>query len=134
MNPTVKQKWLQALRSGEFEQAHGELKQRRETSKGKPESYTYKFCCLGVLCELHRQMHEGLEWEPPKETPTGERYLDNYEELPQQVAEWAGLNKDVPIEIDDDIIPIYLVNDGMPEAGIRGHSFMEIAEIIEGQL
>lgn len=40
MNPELKSKWLEALRSGNYKQAHGKLK----TDKG--------YCCLGVLCEV----------------------------------------------------------------------------------
>lgn len=40
MDPEIKQKWLAALRSGEFAQANGALR------KGET------FCCLGVLCSV----------------------------------------------------------------------------------
>lgn len=40
MNPEVKQKWVRALRSGEYNQTQGALQDR----KG--------FCCLGVLCDI----------------------------------------------------------------------------------
>lgn len=40
MNPELKQKWLQALRSGQY-------KQTKERLKGK-----YGYCCLGVLCDV----------------------------------------------------------------------------------
>jgi hypothetical protein len=40
MNPIVKKKWLNALRSGKFKQGQGALK----NSEGH--------CCLGVLCEI----------------------------------------------------------------------------------
>lgn len=40
MNPEYKQKWIEALRSGEFEQTTKELR----NSKG--------YCCLGVLTEI----------------------------------------------------------------------------------
>lgn len=40
MNKELKIEWLAALRSGEFEQGQGYLRQGN------------KYCCLGVLCEL----------------------------------------------------------------------------------
>ena len=44
MNPTIKQLWIAALRSGEYKQANGFLYQ--------PNNSTYEpaYCCLGVLC------------------------------------------------------------------------------------
>ncbi len=40
LNPGVKQAWLQALRSGEYKRAQGQLRKYSE------------HCCLGVLCEV----------------------------------------------------------------------------------
>jgi hypothetical protein len=40
VNPELKAKWVEALRSGKYQQARGKLR------KGE------KFCCLGVLCDL----------------------------------------------------------------------------------
>lgn len=40
MNPEIKAKWLEALRSGKYQQTTGVL--RRGDS----------YCCLGVLCDL----------------------------------------------------------------------------------
>ena len=40
MNPEIKQKWVEALRSGKYEQGNECLR------KGD------KFCCLGVFCEV----------------------------------------------------------------------------------
>jgi hypothetical protein len=37
MDQKIKKKWIEALRSGEYEQTHGQL------------SHDNKFCCLGVL-------------------------------------------------------------------------------------
>lgn len=44
MNKEAKQKWIEALRSGEFKQTQGALK-RKEVDN-------FKYCCLGVLCEI----------------------------------------------------------------------------------
>ena len=40
MNPEIKAKWIEALRSGKYEQGQGKLNKNG------------KFCCLGVLCEV----------------------------------------------------------------------------------
>lgn len=41
LSPDVKAKWLEALRSGKYEQTQGCLTNGNET-----------FCCLGVLCDV----------------------------------------------------------------------------------
>lgn len=48
LSPENKQKWIEALRSRVFTQAHGVL---RRTGPNK-------FCCLGVLCEI-----TGHKWD-----------------------------------------------------------------------
>ena len=49
MDPHLKSDWIEALRSGEFEQAKDNL---RGACGG--------FCCLGVLCEIHP---EATSWQ-----------------------------------------------------------------------
>lgn len=44
MNPRIKKLWVDALRSGEYNQCTGVLK-----STVQPNS----FCCLGVLCDVY---------------------------------------------------------------------------------
>jgi hypothetical protein len=54
MDKELKAKWLEALRSGKYGQAQGQLREVDETydDVGKPEyTYTNKFCCLGVLVD-----------------------------------------------------------------------------------
>lgn len=41
MNPEIKDRWLTALRSGEYKQGKGYLRQADDT-----------FCCLGVLADI----------------------------------------------------------------------------------
>lgn len=41
MKPEIKEKWLEALRSGRYKQGNSYLK-----------NYKNEFCCLGVLCDL----------------------------------------------------------------------------------
>lgn len=40
LDPQIKAKWLEALRSGKYEQGEGRLNKDNQ------------FCCLGVLCDL----------------------------------------------------------------------------------
>jgi len=41
MNKEVKQKWIEALRSGKYSQGEGVLRDHAD-----------RFCCLGVLCDV----------------------------------------------------------------------------------
>ena len=50
MNKEIKQKWIEALRSGKYKQTRGKLKGRNGA-----------FCCLGVLCDI-----QGGKWECAK--------------------------------------------------------------------
>jgi hypothetical protein len=52
MNPELKQKWVTALRSGDYKQGQGKLRYRLEHQEED------RFCCLGVLCDV-----AGVEWE-----------------------------------------------------------------------
>jgi hypothetical protein len=45
MDNTLKQKWVDALRSGEYEQGRGMLRCKTDDSD--------QFCCLGVLCDVY---------------------------------------------------------------------------------
>lgn len=42
MNPELKQKWVDALRSGEYKQSPGQLYNSANDT----------YCCLGVLCDV----------------------------------------------------------------------------------
>lgn len=95
MNKEVKQKWVAALRSGDYKQTQNHL----QDSNG--------YCCLGVLCDLYAQEHEEVEWSDNLQFyPKGldakyERYFDTPyefdEELPPEVMSWAGLDRADPV-------------------------------------
>jgi hypothetical protein len=44
--PTLRERWIKALRSGKYQQARRTLVQRDKTNG------TASFCCLGVLCDV----------------------------------------------------------------------------------
>jgi hypothetical protein len=46
MQPELKAKWVAALRSGKYVQAHGRLK---DMLANEP---AVSYCCLGVLCDI----------------------------------------------------------------------------------
>lgn len=112
MNPEIKAKWIAALRSGKYKQGTGQLKQED------------RFCCLGVLCDLHRkECPEERQWN-------GGFYFDIVTTLPKEVIFWAGLNEHNPA-LGDFTCAIH--NDGCIETCPR-KSFTEIADLIEQHL
>lgn len=81
MNAKVKRMWVKALLSGRYKQGKGTL--RRDG----------RFCCLGVLCDLHAKATGG-KWK--KEITDDYSYHGSSATLPQVVAEWSGINDDDP--------------------------------------
>ena len=83
MKEEIKNKWVAALRSGDYEQTKHTLKDK----KG--------FCCLGVLCDLYSPN----QWE----SFSDENNCYNYrfsavdiigELLPSGIMEWSGMKSD----------------------------------------
>lgn len=114
MNPQVKKKWIDALRSGHYKQGFEVLRYEEDKT----------YCCLGVLSDLYFQSHQ-LEWD----------YFPS-EELPcNRVCKWAGIDSN-PTVITKTIkvgIPVVMKN-SLAEFNDEGHSFEEIANLIEEQL
>lgn len=80
MNQEVKAKWLTALRSGDYKQAQGALKDNTG------------FCCLGVLCDVYDKEHKQDNWT---ENSIGDGLHINSHGLPSAtVMKWAGLPTD----------------------------------------
>ena len=112
MNQTVKEKWLQALRSKEYEQNQGCLKNGN------------KFCCLGVLTDLYIK-ENNLNWSLKIENDFCERFAA----LNWKVCDWADLkNANPDIKIDKSF------PDTLAAMNDHGYSFEEIADVIEQQL
>lgn len=109
MNADIKAKWVAALRSGEYEQGAGALR-----------SSSDRFCCLGVLCDLHAK-ETGTEWDDCN-------YLAYTTDLPPDVRAWVGgfdpMTK-LTIEGRKELPEMH--NDG-------GRTFAQIAGAIEEQL
>ena len=113
MNKHIKKKWIEALRSGEYEQG------TRHLSKDN------KYCCLGVLCEL--AVKEGVVKKDINEGVTS--YDNKSDFLPPSVASWADMdNRGYYITYDGSIDGLYWNNDE------EGLSFSQIADIIEEYL
>jgi hypothetical protein len=126
MNPQVKEKWLTALRSGEYKQTDGALRD----SKG--------FCCLGVLCDVYTK-ENNKEWECVvfSDEATGHywKFDGSMETLPQTVIDWAELDDNCP-EVRYVIDPNYTIDDKYLIADLndRGINFKVLADLIEEQL
>ena len=116
MNPEVKTKWLDALRSGLYDQDRGRLR----TEAG--------FCCLGVLCDLYAEEHKDVHWMTSY--VEGEyTFLGREGTLPQPVVYWAGLKSSAPsVSYENDTYELAELNDSLEL------SFDEIADVIEEQL
>lgn len=84
MDPVIKQRWINALRSGKYKQGTGALRDSKN-----------KFCCLGVLCDL-LGVELQIGWA---NTMGGSLYTfdETGSVLPFRVIEHAGLNENNPI-------------------------------------
>jgi len=106
MKRSIARKWAQALDSGEYKQGKGHLR------KGD------KWCCLGVLCNLHAQAHPEIAAKQKRKGV----YLGSRAALPEEVQTWAGMDSyDGYINYDTDLVTM---NDA------EGKSFAEIAKVI----
>lgn len=109
---THRSQWVEALRSGDYEQTSGQLRN------------DVYFCCLGVLCEI-----SGLvEWADRNIgkmfAVTNQDVKGDASVLPREVMDWVGL-RTVNGSITDHIALSVYNDQGMP--------FLQIADIIENE-
>lgn len=115
MNPKIKDEWVKALRSGEYEQGTSQLKYS--------DSAGDRYCCLGVLADLAIREGVPVNEEVHAEDRVASTYYDGcFALLPSSVMDWAGLD-----EVDDDSPMPTLVD--MNDK--NGRTFSEIADYIE---
>jgi len=123
MNPEIKAEWVADLRSGEYKQATGALRE----GDG--------YCCLGVLVDIWAKKND-CDWEPDPAKfscrysikPDGE-LLPIEDVLPDVIAKWAGLDCDDP-RVRTSVrgeVAISYIND------VMGYTFNQIADLIEEQ-
>lgn len=112
MNQEVKERWLKALRSGEYPKVRGYLK----TLEG--------YCCLGVLCDLYSK-ETGIQWD---------NYDGSYSFMgadgvpPPKVKNWADTNPTFPsVKFKGILFNLQTLND------YERLTFNEIADLIEEQ-
>ena len=131
MNTEVKQKWIDALRSGKYEQGSEKLR----GANG--------YCCLGVLCDIYAQEHN-TQWEfrgDEEINPQSQDYwyFDEHSEfLPESVMNWAELkthNPTVRVDVEDnDDEDNWYYKDELSDINDSGYDFSQIANLIEAQL
>lgn len=113
------QKWVEALRSGRFQQGQNQLRRDDNT-----------YCCLGVACELYHEATGQGEWDDGQFCVN--RFCVKGESsafsLPSPVQQWLRINS--PSGVIDPNLPkprrqsLIRMND-------LGKSFDEIADFIE---
>jgi hypothetical protein len=129
MKKLIKEQWLAALRSGEYEQNRGQLR-----TQGK-------FCVLGVLADLHSKTGYS-KWA---ETETHWKYVDPDGSdteyfLTPAVLKWSKLKDASPKVKFNGVEGVSIVNlndgdvyDSKYKAEVPAMSFTELADLIEEQ-
>jgi len=124
MNKKVKDLWVKALRSGDYKQGRGHLRDRNNN-----------FCCLGVLCNIHAQ--ENPNNHLIKDSVKGKDFY-NYGGSsvlpPVAVLKWAGIyNKYICVDrLDNMVAHLWMRNDGGGQ--FIPHTFNQMADFIEKNL
>ena len=105
MKKEIAEKWVAALRSGEYKQLVGQLASAQRT----------EHCCLGVLCELAIKDDVDLVVE---DVDGATLYGGAQTSLPSRVLNWAGMSSKVG-EFNDGSEHLAAANDvGVPFATI----------------
>ena len=113
MRKEIAEKWVAALRSGEYKQTSGILANHNRT----------EHCCLGVLCEL--AIKAGVEMQIEREVGTScMRFDGEGSHLPDCVQDWADTYGEVAVVARQSLTELIHMND-------KGCSFEDIADVIE---
>ncbi len=135
LDPKIKKMWLDALRSGEYEQGRGHLKQPIKDFGEADTKFCH--CCLGVLGELliKEELFEDLRWDlgddgREYDTVPDMVYKDHKsaEFLPAPLSLELGLERRVVSNLDQRAV-IYLA-----DMNDSGRDFLVIADWIEDNL
>lgn len=131
MKKEVMEKWVAALRSGEYEQTDCVL---RQENNPYDDNCHYTFCCLGVLTDICRK-ETGKSWD--------ELTVESDDVLNKPVIEWAGIktveehtHKDrEKLLCGDEHMGVFFTKKGekrlLTELNDTGKSFNYIATVIE---
>lgn len=122
MKHEIAERWVAALRSGQYKQTKSVL----YDGAG--------FCCLGVLCELAVSAGIAELVRGPEGEWEGYEYrygvlgdLD-FETLPEVVRTWAGIASNDGVFGDSDFDNLTHLNDS------QGYDFNQIADVIEREI
>jgi hypothetical protein len=115
MNPEIKAMWVSALRSSNYKQGHGSL---RNTGN--------EYCCLGVLCDLMPNA-DGKWYIVEVHYRSIYEFAGRSDILPDSVMMWANLESPDPkINLGrGEYVELSTLND------MRKYTFKEIANVIE---
>jgi len=136
-NQTVIKQWVDALRSGEYEQTIGKLGRADNYTDHHGFKYRSGHCCLGVLCELAVKAGVADRHAPVDMALSGIAYDGELNTLPPRVQNWAGLDSNNPTVGH---LIVYADEDGKTEQATDmlstlndefNKSFAEIADAIE---
>jgi len=111
MNKRIKKLWIDALT--------GKSKKKYTQGKFKLRD-NGNFCCLGVLCDLHR-LKFNRRWK-------NKIYYNEGLVLPEKVYEWAGLSEGSPMIMADNRM------DSLSWLNDNDYDFDQIAQLIKEQL
>ena len=125
MNQRIKIAWVEALRSGEYEQTSGRL--ARGGDELQPPT---SFCCLGVLTDMYLK-EKGLAWGSRGSLAQLNEEWKGL--LDEEVQAWAGLRDDPSVRFDGSFTTLGSLNDGVCMDG-EPLTFDQIADVIEGEL
>jgi hypothetical protein len=124
MDPAVKEKWIEALRSGDYEQGKGAL------------SIAGTYCCLGVLCDL--AVKDGVSIIVSEEESAlgkGKVFYDGRADLPpKSVADWAFPGHDRDKWTVDGLWHIDMDHHLPHLNDAQNWSFEQIADLVEQKL
>ena len=117
MKKGIKERWIAALNSGDYEQGVGSL------------SKDNQYCCLGVLCDLAAKdgvitatnKHSGVTFSTYTSFDGDDKYL------PVSVQRWAGISSHNPTVYKDTMITLANLND-------QSYDFNVISQVIEAVL
>lgn len=121
MKAELKEKWVAALRSGEYKQGKNLLHNREDNT----------FCCLGVLCKVMGASFRRFDTEDGDGTIYEYSPVLNGEVLSDGASEELSAHQAEKLGLLDVVYDLMDMNDGR---GVRPHSFPEIADYIEAQI
>lgn len=114
MHENIKARWTTALRSGQYVQGQGQLRDEIDER--------LQHCCLGVLCDLYAQDQDPNFWANP--------HLDLITDfLPDPVWRWAGLpSQTVKVTVAGKNERVSWLNDNL------NYNFNSLADLIDHNL